>query len=101
MCESISPEQFKELKVSPEAVVLDVRTPKERFEEGFITENLINFEDPDFSSQIEELDKDKIYLLYCKTGGRSKNACHVMRSKGFERVVDLDGGISRWKEIYS
>ncbi len=100
MCNSISPQHFKELKISSDVMVLDVRTPKERFEEGFITENLINFEDPAFTSKIEELDRDLTYILYCRTGRRSQNACQIMKSKGFEKVLNLEGGLSNWKKVY-
>jgi sulfur-carrier protein adenylyltransferase/sulfurtransferase len=35
-------------------------------------------------------------VVLCRTGGRSRRACELLRSKGFERVSNLAGGIEAW-----
>jgi adenylyltransferase/sulfurtransferase len=35
-------------------------------------------------------------VVHCRTGGRSRRACELLRSKGFERVSNLAGGIEAW-----
>lgn len=100
MCTSVSPQEFKFLKVNTDTQVLDVRTPKEHFEEGYIGEDNLNVEDPAFEQRLTELDKSRTYLVYCKTGVRSRRACEIMRSKGFN-VINLDGGFEKWKTIYA
>ena len=101
MCQSIDPQRFRSMKMSDNVVLLDVRTPKEKYEEGSIPgHELLNFEHPNFNYYLDELDRDKTYLVYCRSGNRSKQACQIMKRKGFERVVSLDGGIQRWKEIF-
>jgi rhodanese-related sulfurtransferase len=46
---------------------------------------------------LEELDKDKTYFVYCLAGGRSAQACGIMKQLGFEKVYNLVGGISQWE----
>jgi adenylyltransferase/sulfurtransferase len=35
-------------------------------------------------------------VVHCRTGGRSRRACELLRSKGFEHVSNLAGGIEAW-----
>lgn len=73
--------------------VLDVRTPEE-FSRGAI-EGAINLDiyAPDFSQELDKLDKDKIYLIYCRSGNRSKTALAMMKQLGFGYVYELNSGI--------
>ena len=57
----------------------------------------IDFRSPTFDKDIENLDKSKPVLLYCKSGGRSAECAKKLKDAGFEKVYDLDGGISKWK----
>jgi len=76
--------------------VIDVRTPEE-FSEGFIEGAVnINFFDPEFKANVDKLDKEGNYLVYCKSGGRSKKALHLMKDIGFINVYSLTGGIKAW-----
>ena len=78
-------------------VILDVRTPNE-WAEGVI-ENavLINImEAQSFMESIENLDKSKNYYIYCRSGGRSGQACQVMDSLGFGTTYNLIGGMMKW-----
>jgi rhodanese-related sulfurtransferase len=95
----LGPKAFSEkVKSTPDAVVLDVRTPEE-FAEGYIEKAInIDFYRPDFKSQIQKLDKSKSYFVYCKAGGRSASAAELMGKEGFKRVYDLDGGMTAWEE---
>lgn len=93
----ISADEFEEIiSQNDNVTILDVRTPEE-FSDGFIKEALlINFFDEDFQSQIEKLDKDKIYVVYCKSGMRQSQAANMMEGLGFKKVYLLEGGIDRW-----
>lgn len=93
----ISADEFEEIiSQNDNVVILDVRTPEE-FSGGYIKEaQLINFFDEDFQSQIEKLDKDKIYVVYCKSGMRQSQAANMMEGLGFKKVYLLEGGIDRW-----
>ena len=52
----------------------------------------------DFKAEVSKLDKDGPVRLYCAGGGRSEEARELLRGMGFKDVLDLDGGISAWKE---
>ena len=47
--------------------------------------------------EIEKLDKDNSYYVYCRTGVRSANSCQLMNELGFKKVYNLLGGIVEWK----
>lgn len=74
------------------AILVDVRTPGE-FNAGHL-ENAdnINWFDPDFPEQFKTVDKNKTIYLYCKMGGRSAKAQEKLKSLGFAKVVNLEGG---------
>jgi rhodanese-related sulfurtransferase len=76
--------------------VLDVRTPAE-FQSGCLAGSKnIDFEAPDFTTKIAELDKNANYLLYCRTGRRSGLAVTQFRQQGFKNIIELKGGITAW-----
>ncbi len=95
---AISPSEFASLIGKPGHVLLDVRT-NEEFAAGHLAgATLIDFNAPDFQQKIRALPKDKTYLVYCRSGRRSKNACDQMRELGFPGLFDLQGGILAWQK---
>lgn len=42
--------------------------------------------------------KDKDILVYCRTGIRSASACRTLSKQGFEKIYNLKGGITAWKD---
>jgi phage shock protein E len=78
-------------------VILDVRTPEE-FNDGHIDRAInINLNSNDFKDQINKLDKNKIYVVYCRSGHRSGNAVKIMKDLKFMEVYDI-GGIIQWED---
>lgn len=80
-------------------IVLDVRTPEE-FAQGYLPEKTplnLNFYAADFREQLAQLDREKTYLVYCRTGNRSSQTVELMKELGFRRVYDLQGGIVAWQ----
>ncbi len=93
---NIDTKSFAEKMKEKEVVVLDVRTPGE-YKEGHIPSAvLIDFYNPDFAGQVEALDKNKTYLVYCASGKRSSNAAQMMSEKGFKEIYNLKGGFNGW-----
>lgn len=43
-----------------------------------------------------ELPKDREIVCACQAGGRSASAARFLRSQGFTKVVNLEGGIRAW-----
>jgi thioredoxin 1 len=82
---------------TPNAIILDVRTPDE-FAKGHIANaKNIDWNNSDaFNIAIKSLDTTKPLLIYCMSGGRSASASSALRAKGFS-VYELDGGIMKWK----
>jgi rhodanese-related sulfurtransferase len=90
-------EWVEQLNASENAVILDVRTEDE-VSEGYIP-NAINIDihkGQGFIYEIEALDKSKTYFVYCKSGGRSGQACSIMNQLGFENAYNLLGGFMAW-----
>jgi rhodanese-related sulfurtransferase len=75
-----------------EHTVIDVRTPAE-FAAGHVegAENL-DVSAGTFEQQVERLDKDEEYVVYCQSGNRSAQAADLMADLGFTEIVD-GGGI--------
>ena len=91
-------EEFKEqIKNDPNAVLLDVRT-QEEVDEGIIpnAKNLDIYKGEEFVEGLEQLDKDKNYYVYCRSGKRSVQAATLMDSMGFRNTYNLLGGFSEW-----
>lgn len=87
---------IQENQNSPDFVIIDVRTPAE-FSEGHIEGAVnIDFRADTFENDINALDKDKKYLIYCRSGNRSSSALDVMGNLGFEEVYNMLGGINAW-----
>jgi rhodanese-related sulfurtransferase len=93
---NINPSEARKLIENEEIIILDVRAPWE-FAEGHIknAKNL-DFTDPDFSENLRKFDKDKKYLVYCKTGRRGKMALEAMANAGFNNLYNLIGGYEAW-----
>lgn len=99
----ISPEEavvvIAALKDDPEFVLLDIRTPSE-VEAGHLPGAInLDFRSPTFEDELERLDRDLIYLIYCRTANRTGQAFDVMREMGFTKIYDMEGGITRWGQL--
>jgi rhodanese-related sulfurtransferase len=89
---------FEKMLKKKKNVLLDVRTPEE-MQEGHLEEAVnLDFLDESFPEKIETLNKNKTYLLYCRSGKRTAKAGALMKAAGFKNVYMLDGGITSWLE---
>ena len=78
-------------RVTKDDVVIDVRTDAE-FEQAHLEgARQVNLQAPDFQQQIDALDRDQTYYLYCRSGGRSGKAVGMMRQMGFADVHNVGG----------
>lgn len=94
----LSPKEFHDKLNLPDHVLIDVRTPAE-YQQGHIKGAILaDINNPtEFMSVVEKLDKDKHYLIYCRSGARSTSACAYLENKGFKNVYNLRGGILEWE----
>lgn len=89
---------FKQkFETTANAELLDVRTPGE-FSSGSIpgAKNL-DLMAPDFQNQVQKLDKDKTYFLFCRSGSRSGSAASLLEKSGLNSY-NLAGGIGAWPQ---
>ncbi len=95
--EQITQEEAKKIIDSEtDYIILDVRTAEE-FAEGHI-ENavLLDYTDIQTKAEIVIPEKDKLILVYCRSGRRSKIAADELVKLGYSNVKEF-GGIIDWK----
>ena len=98
--QTISPIHFKALldrhRGDPDVVLLDVRTPKE-FQDGHIQGALLlDYYSSDYLERLKALDRQKTYLIYCRSGNRSGKSLAIFEKLGFHRAYHMDTGVIGW-----
>ncbi|MEM3506971.1 MAG: rhodanese-like domain-containing protein [Candidatus Bathyarchaeia archaeon] len=98
---SITPKEAYELILKNEDnsnfIIIDLRTLEE-FENEHIEGAInLNYYSETFMNELNELDKNKTYLIYCRSGARSKSVLGLMNEFGFKEVYEISGGIIAWK----
>lgn len=93
----ITPEDL--LPVKTEVTLIDVRRPDEFT--GPLSHipgaQLITL-GPDLDRYLESADKDAEIVFICRSGARSGRATLQARALGFEKSVNLQGGMILWNE---
>jgi glyoxylase-like metal-dependent hydrolase (beta-lactamase superfamily II)/rhodanese-related sulfurtransferase len=79
--------------------VLDVRAETEVGE--ISVEGSVNIPLSRLLEHLDELPRDREIVVHCSSGYRSSAAASLLRREGFERVMDLVGGLSRALELPS
>ena len=97
LVDTITWQEVESLKDNKDIFVLDVRT-NEEFESGNY-ENAIHIPLDDLRKKLNELDKSKTYLVYCRTGLRSYIACRILTQNGF-KVQNITGGYHFYSYLY-
>ena len=93
----LSPVDFFHKMNQQDHILLDVRTAEE-IENGFIKNaSFIDFYDDKFKEKVSWIKKDAPVFLYCHAGGRSAEAAAILLELGQEKVYNLSGGITSWK----
>lgn len=84
------------LRAGADIPIIDVRTPAEIAQGKIAGAIEMDFEAPDFEQKLQDLDRDRSYIVYCAAGGRSNSAGELMVQKGFANVFNLQGGYDAW-----
>ena len=94
---SVDPVGATELINHQDAVILDVR-PMADFQKGHIV-NAINIPMNGLKKQLQQLEryKDRPIVVSCRSGAQSSVAVKLLKKHGFERAVNLRGGILAWQ----
>ncbi len=95
---NISVTELQQILATKKVQLIDVRTSFE-FTQGHIKNAMfINFLEEGFIQQVEEkLNKKEPVYIYCRTGNRSAYAAKDLYKKGFNKVYNVLGGITSWK----
>lgn len=82
---------------NPEACkLLDVRRASEYNAEHL--ENAINFPLDFINRNMAQLDREKKYYVHCLGGYRSVIAASILKSRGYDKLVNIPGGYNALKE---
>jgi rhodanese-related sulfurtransferase len=97
---NVDAEEFSRLMTElSDAEVIDVRTYPE-FSVGHLEgAQLYDVMEADWAERIAGLDREKPYLVYCRSGSRSYHAGLHMQDSGFREVYNLAGGIISWTGV--
>lgn len=96
----ITPTEATRLLSHEQAVILDVREPKEH-SQGHIVDDLF-VPLAELEGRMAELDryKEQPLIVYCRSGHRSRSACAKLAKRGFTRLYNLAGGILAWENAH-
>jgi len=93
---AIGPKELKaRLDAGDDVLVLDVREPHES-EFCNIGGTLIPL--GELPARLHELDPSREIVVYCRTGVRSAQAVNFLQDAGFDRVLNLAGGLHAWSD---
>ena len=89
-------EAIRLMEEEKDCIILDVRRPDE-FAEGHIP-GAINIPNETIFEEAESIlnDKDRLILVYCRSGNRSKQASRKLADMGYTQIKEF-GGIIDWK----
>ena len=89
--ETISWDKAIEMKKKNKtALFVDVRTPGE-VSQGTVAGS-INIPLQQIQERFGELPKDKILLVFCRSGKRSQAASEFLTAQGYTKIYNVDGG---------
>lgn len=94
---SISVQQLAEAqKANPEINILDVRKGSEHLSEHIVgaTNAPLDY----INESMLKVDKNKTYYVHCAGGYRSMIFTSVLRARGYDNLIDVDGGFKAIKE---
>ncbi|MCX7097678.1 MAG: rhodanese-like domain-containing protein [Methylococcales bacterium] len=93
---SVSPKEAATLYADKKAVIVDVRDDSE-WQETHIP-GAIHIPLAQLDSRLSELKQyqDSPVITQCRSGGRSAKALEILKSAGFSKVYNLDGGLIAW-----
>ena len=78
-------------------VILDIRTPAEYHSGHLKGAIMIDYYSKSFVDEIGRLDKEKSYLVYCRSGNRSARSLDLLKKLQFKKIYHLASGIIGWK----
>ncbi|MEK6906575.1 MAG: rhodanese-like domain-containing protein [Nanoarchaeota archaeon] len=75
-------------------IIIDVRTAEEAHKCRFKNSINIDIFSKDFTKKLDKLDRNKTYLIHCRSGNRSREALKTMDKLGFKKIYHSSDGIN-------
>ncbi len=95
----ITPSELKaRIDAGDVPILLDVREPFELAIADLPELEQLRIPVGDVGERMSEIPKDQEVIVYCRSGGRSEAVAKLLKSMGWGGVVNLDGGVLRWRE---
>jgi len=95
--QSISPEEFATAEIeNPNINILDVRKKSEYDSEHIL--NAINAPLDYINDSMTKIDKQKTYYVHCAGGYRSMVFASILKARGYDNLIDVEGGFSAIKQ---
>jgi rhodanese-related sulfurtransferase len=94
---SVTVEEFAAAEVAdPSINILDVRKNSEYLSEHI--ENAINAPLDYINESMLHVDKNKTYYVHCAGGYRSMIFTSILKARGYDNLIDVDGGFKAIKD---
>lgn len=94
---SISAQEF-ENDLSGDIKVLDIRKESEYVAQHIESDKVVLFPLNFINEKYDELDKNQEYYIHCGGGYRSMIMASILKSRGFDQLIDVAGGFAKIKE---
>lgn len=95
---SISPVELqRRLHSHAPPYMLDVREPEE-MADGVIPGS-VNIPMGELGERLRELPADRDIVVICHLGGRSASVTNQLNAMGYERALNLSGGVDAWLRV--
>lgn len=95
----ITPTELRDrLESGDVPLLVDVREPREIEIADLPDHGQLRIPTGEFVARMGEIDPDAEIVVYCRSGGRSAQAVAVLLQQGYERVINLRGGVLGWRE---
>lgn len=94
----ITPQELKDrLDAGDVPVLVDVREYHEAEIADLPQHDQLRIPTGEFPQRMDEVSPDVDVVLYCRSGGRSAWATAILMQRGYERVLNLKGGVLGWR----
>lgn len=87
----LDPAAFHAQLQAENGIVIDCRTAGEVAEGCWPNMVHCDWNSGEFANQVESMDRDRSYFLYCRSGVRSNAATGLMKEMGFSKVYNVGG----------
>ena len=87
---------IEKLQGDSDFIILDIRTPGEYHSGHLKNAVMIDYYSKSYMENIGRLDREKAYLVYCRSGNRSARSMDLFKKLQFKKVYHLSSGINSW-----